>query len=651
MKKIFFTFLSIILIFSLHSWFAISQFYSGTSYKAGDIVINNSRYYECRDNLYTSLCKEWGFYEPWVWKYWEEAWEDVTGEVEGTSVISSYTTISGYPWVPLITNLSRTYSEGNYSISWIIPQNTPTGTKVKLEENGDIIQIKNISSTDSQRSGTFYINGRNNGTYTYNVYMCDTLSYEERCSRSKSLEIKVSGYSSSTNSNLSSTDFSESLILTNDNIKRVRESIKIYTGSTQIDINKHSNNLPNVRRVMNILSEEKWDTLFPIAKSQYTYEKFLQAVALFPKFCGEQGAYIGEDKDTTCKRELATLFAHMTYTSGLQAKSSSIPWYESLSLPTWKQGLFYTKQSGIIGDKYWPRWPMMIEGKENYKILSLGLYNNEKILLDSPEIISENGIIWLASAIWYYMIPQNQKPSLHDIVTWYWKPNATEMRNWLEQWFWATINAINNDLCGQGKETEEAQTRIDFFSEFANALQVNMGSSYSCKKAGDFEISNYPVVRYYWEKDSRYSSCKLVSYSTNYSFFAWDGFEKCSNSTATSSSSSSSTSTSTTTSTTTNTSTSSSTSSSGIKRSEIPKFDSLAGNRSFINYEQVLETRVIKTIRKNDMSKAHIKAMAKKIDTWVAYLQNLNRDGKLTGSEKRSMFILKMLKEKFEKYV
>jgi hypothetical protein len=175
-----------------------------------------------------------------------------------------------------------------------------------------------------------------------------------------------------------------------------------------------------------------------------------------------------------------------------------------------------------------------------------------------------------------------------------------------------------------------------------------MSSSYSCKKAGDFEISNYPVVRYYWEKDARYSSCKLVSYNTNYSFFAWDGYEKCTHSTAPTSSSSSS---STSTSTTTNTSSSSSTSSSGIKRSEIPKFDSLAGKRNFIDYEQVLNSRVVKTIRKNNMSKSHIKTITKKIDSWVSYLQNLNRDGKLTGSEKRSMFILKMLKEKFEKYV
>jgi hypothetical protein len=114
--------------------------------------------------------------------------------------------------------------------------------------------------------------------------MCDTLSYEERCSRSKSLEIKVNGYSSQS-SELSSTNFSESLILINDNIKRIRETIKVYTGSTQIDLTKSSHNLPNVRRVMNILSEEKWDSLFPIAQSQYTYEKFLQAIALFPKFC------------------------------------------------------------------------------------------------------------------------------------------------------------------------------------------------------------------------------------------------------------------------------------------------------------------------------------------------------------------------------
>jgi hypothetical protein len=651
MKKIIIALFGIIFLFSLHLWFAISQFYTGSNYRAWDVVQNNGRYYECKESPYTELCKEGTFYEPWVGIYWQEAWNDVTGEIQWNDNSISYTTISGYPWTPLITNLPRTYWQGNYSISWIIPRNTPTGTKVKLEENGDIIQMKNITSTDEQRTGTFYINGRNNWVYSYYVYMCDTISSTERCSRSAGIEIKVNDYSTSTTS-FSSTDFSENTLLINDDIKRVMESIKVYTGSTQIDLSRSSNNLANVKRVINIISGEKWKQIFPIAKPQYTYEKFLQAVALFPKFCGEQGSYIGEDKDTTCKRELATLFAHMTYTTGLQAKYASVPWYNSLYLDTWKQGLYYTKQTWIAEDKYMARWPMMISGRENYKILSLSLYNNESTLLNSPEIVSENWFIGLASAIWYYMIPQNERPSLHDIVVGYWKPNATEMRNGLEQWFWATINAINHDLCGQEEETTEAQTRINFFSEFANALQVNMGSSYSCKKAGYFEKSNYPVVRYYWEKDSKYSSCKLVSYVTDYSFFWWNTFEKCSGSSSTNSSSNTSTNTSTTTSTSTNTSTTTNTTtnSSGIKRSEIPKFDSLAGKRNVINYEQVLESRVIKTIRKNKMKSVHIKALEKKIDAWGVFLQNLNRQGKLTGSEKRSMFILKMLNEKFEKY-
>ena len=51
------------------------------------------------------------------------------------------------------------------------------------------------------------------------------------------------------------------------------------------------------------------------ASDIYTYQNFLKAVAKFPAFCGESNGPRGYNENDTCKRELATLFAHMLITS------------------------------------------------------------------------------------------------------------------------------------------------------------------------------------------------------------------------------------------------------------------------------------------------------------------------------------------------
>ena len=67
----------------------------------------------------------------------------------------------------------------------------------------------------------------------------------------------------------------------------------------------------NVKRVMELMDEAAWEALFPYRNELYTYDGFLEAVGKFPAFCGESNlAVYHKDLDMTCKRELATLFAH-----------------------------------------------------------------------------------------------------------------------------------------------------------------------------------------------------------------------------------------------------------------------------------------------------------------------------------------------------
>ena len=68
------------------------------------------------------------------------------------------------------------------------------------------------------------------------------------------------------------------------------------------------------------MSQEQFDELFPnrVNVNLLTYLNFLKAVAKFKDFCDwyNNEAQNNDGIDEACKRELATLFAHMTYETG-----------------------------------------------------------------------------------------------------------------------------------------------------------------------------------------------------------------------------------------------------------------------------------------------------------------------------------------------
>ncbi len=67
----------------------------------------------------------------------------------------------------------------------------------------------------------------------------------------------------------------------------------------------------NVGRVRSVFTKSNWDDWLPNADAIYTYNKFLQAVAKFPAFCGESNSPLGLNEPDTCRREIASLFAHI----------------------------------------------------------------------------------------------------------------------------------------------------------------------------------------------------------------------------------------------------------------------------------------------------------------------------------------------------
>ena len=94
-------------------------------------------------------------------------------------------------------------------------------------------------------------------------------------------------------------------------------------------------NPDNVRRVERILTSDDWDYIFAERHADYTYTRFLQAMAKFPAICGD---YSDRDADLICRKTLMTMFAHFTQETGGHNPHSGVE--------EWRQGLVYLREAG-----------------------------------------------------------------------------------------------------------------------------------------------------------------------------------------------------------------------------------------------------------------------------------------------------------------
>ena len=98
--------------------------------------------------------------------------------------------------------------------------------------------------------------------------------------------------------------------------QRVNSARMIFRG----DLDENIYQYENVLLVNQLLSQEAFDILFSERDGRLQYRHFLVAVAQFPAFCGEYANKLWipnlGSAEQACKRELATLFAHMTYETG-----------------------------------------------------------------------------------------------------------------------------------------------------------------------------------------------------------------------------------------------------------------------------------------------------------------------------------------------
>ena len=146
----------------------------------------------------------------------------------------------------------------------------------------------------------------------------------------------------------------------------------------------------------------------------------------------------GWTDDDVCKRELAAMFAHWGQETGKRDPAEG---------EFWTQALYYVREinksdyknygwsndawPNQAGVQYYGRGPLQLSWNYNYgqfsNIFGVSTYNSKMTLLKDPDMVAREGNVAMAAALWFFMTPQDPKPSMHNVMIGNFKPNAIDI--------------------------------------------------------------------------------------------------------------------------------------------------------------------------------------------------------------------------------
>ena len=160
-------------------------------------------------------------------------------------------------------------------------------------------------------------------------------------------------------------------------------------------------------------------------------------------------------------------------------------------------------------------------------------------LLENPEVVASSGYISFVAGLWFWMTPQSPKPSMHDVITGFWVPNAADRKAGMKRsanglnCFGTTTNIINGGIeCG-GAHNTGSENRGLYFNDWLKffGLPTEGSSAYclGCKyMTPHFPSNGSASMLSYFDQDwSGKNRCKLVTWQTGYSLFARDDYKRC----------------------------------------------------------------------------------------------------------------------------
>jgi len=222
----------------------------------------------------------------------------------------------------------------------------------------------------------------------------------------------------------------------------------------------------NVKTIKGVLTKEIWDefasntaagdrTRFTYTNSDgeevpwpmqddfidKSYDNLLTAAARYPYFCGEKGFY--DNVQEACKREIASFLAHAAQETGNGEVDQSFYWLREYGYVnavdedqeiSFSESSFFDQGCAAPFDckhdfqRYYGRGPKQITYYYNYAGMSASYFAGDyQYLLNWPDMVAYDGILYYSAAIWFVMTHQPPKPSIHDVILGRYRPeNCTE---------------------------------------------------------------------------------------------------------------------------------------------------------------------------------------------------------------------------------
>ncbi|KDP43737.1 hypothetical protein JCGZ_22364 [Jatropha curcas] len=206
----------------------------------------------------------------------------------------------------------------------------------------------------------------------------------------------------------------------------------------------------------------------------YTYNAFISAARSFNGF-GTSG-----DLDTR-KRELAAFLAQTSHeTTGGWPSAPDGPYAWGYCFVRENDRQTYCSSSEWpcpAGRQYYGRGPIQLTHNYNYGLAGRALRED---LINNPDLVATDPVISFKTAIWFWMTPQGNKPSSHNVIIGQWTPSDADRAANRVPGYGVITNIINGGLeCGQGAN-DKVESRIGFYRRYSGILGVSTGGNLDC---------------------------------------------------------------------------------------------------------------------------------------------------------------------------
>ncbi|KAK7406902.1 hypothetical protein VNO78_08538 [Psophocarpus tetragonolobus] len=210
----------------------------------------------------------------------------------------------------------------------------------------------------------------------------------------------------------------------------------------------------------------------------YNYNAFVTAARSF-------GAFGTTGDLNTRKREVAAFLAQSSHeTTGGNTPYGPYVWGYCFITERDKSKTYCDGKGPCApGKSYYGRGPLQLTHNYNYnaagQFLKLDLINN-------PDLVAQDPVVAFKAALWYWMTPQFNKPSCHDVITNKWTPSSTDVAANRVPGYGVITNIINGGIeCGKGPNAS-SDDRIGFYKKYCDIFGLPYGANLDCSNQRSF---------------------------------------------------------------------------------------------------------------------------------------------------------------------